>query len=87
MKLKRKYFSDELKKNIISDKLESIENKSLHLTSDYVLDPISDSIIYIEKSPVGNITKKNRGFKRVRSIVIPIRDLIKFKIENKKDSK
>ena len=69
-----------LRRKIFFNNLESIEDKSLRLTSDYILSPIADGVIYVENSPIGSVAKNNRGFKRVKSIVIPVEELLRYKI-------
>ena len=78
MKLKRKSFSE-----ISESSPGGISYHTAQVTSEYVLDPVENIIYKIEDSPINDVkaVKKNTG--RVKSVVKPINDYIKYKKEKK----
>ena len=82
MKLKRRLYS-----GISEVSPEGISYHTAQVTSEYVLDPVENIIYKIEDSPINDVksVKKNTG--RIKSLVKPINDYIKYKKEKRLEKK
>ena len=78
MKLKRRLYS-----GISESSPGGISYHAAQVTSEYILDPVENVIYRIEESPINDVkaVKKNTG--RVKSVIKPINDYIKYKKEKK----
>lgn len=82
MKLKRRLYS-----GISEASPEGISYHAAQVTSEYILDPVENVIYRIEESPINDVkaVKKNTG--RIKSLIKPINDYIKYKKEKRLEKK
>ena len=82
MKLKRKSFSE-----ISESSPGGVSYHTAQVTSEYILDPVENVIYKIEDSPINDVkaVKKNTG--RVKSVIKPINDYIKYKRKKRSEKK
>ena len=81
MKLKRKLFSG------YSESIpEAVTYKSAQILSDYVLDPVDNSVKVISNSPLGKVGVVEKKIDKFYTPVSKWRGYIKYRLKNKKSS-